>query len=100
MVKTADSMHTVRTPNILFIKNKVIKGVHAKFFMAELLGRNCIGPFRKNFVVPNEAANKLKKNVKRGRNELKVGKDKLELPYSSKLKNPSLVNSIANEMLT
>ena len=51
-------------------------------------------------MVPKDAANKLNKNVKRGRKESNVGKDNFELPYSSKSKKPSLVNSIANETLT
>ena len=73
-MKNADSTQIVRIPNMVLIKNNVTKGVDRIPFSNELFGRNWMGPVRKNLVIPKDAANKLRRNDKRGRKESKVGK--------------------------
>ena len=43
-----------------------MKGIERMPFKGEFFGRNVIGPSRKNLVIPNELANKLITNVRRG----------------------------------
>ena len=48
-------------------KKRHIKGRDNRPFRGEFLGKNAIGPLKKNLVIPNELANKLKMKVARGR---------------------------------
>ena len=48
----------------------------------ESLGRKGIGPFRKNFDIPNELENKLKRKVPTGRASLRVLKVVIVSPSS------------------
>ena len=44
-----------------------MNGMERMPFKGEFLGRNVTGPFRKNFVMPNELANRLNTNVRSGK---------------------------------
>ena len=76
-------MHIVLTPNIRFKKNMQMKGMDRKPDKGESFGRNGIGPFKKNLDIPNELANKLKRNVPRGRASLNVLNEDIVRPNSS-----------------
>ena len=67
---------------------------------AESFGRNWIGPARKNLLIPNDEANKLKRKVTSGRADLKVSNVVNVKPTSLFGKNPSIANNIDKEMLT
>ena len=60
-------MHTIRTPNIRFNRHIEINGIERRPDKWESLGRKGMGPFKKNFDIPNELVNKLKRNVPTGR---------------------------------
>ena len=51
-------------------RHRHINGRDKRPFKGEFFGRNDIGPLKKNLVIPNELANKLKMKVRRGRAEL------------------------------
>ena len=93
-------MHVIRTPNIVLMMQRVINGMDNRPFKAEFLGKKGIGPVRKNLLMPKEEVNTLKRNVKRGRAELKSSKAEMVFPISFFGKNPSVVNRIASEILT
>ena len=76
-------MHIVLTPNIMFKKNMQMKGMDRRPDKGESFGRKGIGPFKKNLDIPNELANKLKRNVPSGSASLNVLTDDIELPHSS-----------------
>ena len=76
-------MQIVRTPNIRFNKHMEINGMDMRPDRGESLGRKWIGPFKKNFDIPNELANKLKRKVPTGRASLKVLNVDIVLPNSS-----------------
>ena len=59
-----------------------------------------MGPLKKNLLVPKEAENKLKRNVRSGRAELKSSKVEMVRPTLSFGKNPSIANNMASEMFT
>ena len=52
---------------MVLIMHKHKKGRDKMPFKGEFFGRNAIGPLKKNLVIPNELANKLKMKVARGR---------------------------------
>ena len=60
-------MHNIRTPNIKFNKTVEMKGMERRPDRGESVGRKEIGPFKKNFDIPNELVNKLKRKVPTGR---------------------------------
>ena len=65
-------MQTILNPNIEFITHRLRKGNESRPLNAESFGRNWIGPERKNLLIPNDEANKLKRKVRSGRAALKV----------------------------
>ena len=65
-VKKADSILIIRNPNMVLRMHKQKNGSDNKPFKGDLFGRNDIGPFKKNLVIPNELANKLMIKEKRG----------------------------------
>ena len=66
------SMQMILNPNIEFITQRLRKGIESSPLNAESFGRNWIGPERKNLLIPNDEANKLKRKVRSGRAALKV----------------------------
>ena len=66
-------MQTIRNPNIVFIRKRLRKGVDkSPLNAAESLGKNWIGPDKKNLVIPKDELKMLKTKVRSGRAELKV----------------------------
>ena len=49
---------------------------------AEFLGRNDIGPVKKNFDIPNELANMLKRKVINGRASIMLPNVELDTPWT------------------
>ena len=70
-MKNIFSVQTILNPNIEFITHRLKNGIERSPLNAELFGRNWIGPERKNLLIPNDEANKLKRNVRRGKMELR-----------------------------
>ena len=60
-------MHTTLNPNMQFKHNMQINGTDTRPLIGESLGRIGIGPWRKNFDMPNELATMLIVNVIKGR---------------------------------
>ena len=91
-------MQTILNPNIELIKQRLRNGIDNNPLNAESLGRNWIGPARKNLLIPKEEANKLRIKVMRG------NADFVSSPFVNPLspfgKNPSVVNNIARDILT
>ena len=54
------------------IRKRLRKGIDKSPLNAELLGRNLIGPDKKNLLIPQDEANILKTKVIRGNAELKL----------------------------
>ena len=48
-----------------------MKGIESSPLKAESLERNWMGPVRKNLLIPNDEANRLKRKVKSGKAEWK-----------------------------
>ena len=93
-------MQIILNPNIQFIKHMLRNGIESSPLNADSFGRNWIGPARKNLLIPNDEANKLKRKVIRGRAALKLSNLDMVLPISSFGKKVSVAKSIAKEMLT
>ena len=64
-------MQTILTPNMELMIHRLRKGIDATPLKAELLGRNWIGPARKNLLIPKDAENRLMINVIRGKVDLR-----------------------------
>ena len=62
----------VRIPNMMFNRHIAMKGMESRPSRRESVGRKLMGPFRKNLDIPNELANKLRRNVASGRASFKV----------------------------
>ena len=69
-MKNAFSIQILRIPNITLSRHRERKGTDRSPLNAEFLGRNDIGPVKKNLDIPNELANMLKKNLIKGRASL------------------------------
>ena len=70
-MKNALSMHTILNPNMELIRKRLKNGIDKSPLHAESLGRNRIGPDKKNLVIPKDEQNRLEIKVSRGRAELK-----------------------------
>ena len=70
-MKNALSIHTILNPNIELIRKRLRKGIEKSPLNVDSIGRNRIGPDKKNFVIPKDEQNRLKIKVSRGRAELK-----------------------------
>ena len=64
-------MHTILKPNMELIRKRLRKGMEKSPLNSESLGRNRMGPDKKNFVIPKDEAKRLTINVNRGKAELK-----------------------------
>ena len=93
-------MQTILTPNIEFIMQRLKKGNDRIPLNGESFGRNLIGPERKNLLIPNDAANRLKRKVIRGKAALKVSNFGTGKPNSFLGKTPSVTNKIARDVFT
>ena len=70
-MKNADSIQIIRNPNIELIRKRLTKGTDSIPLNAELLGRNFIGPDKKNLLIPKDAAKRLMIKVIRGKAEFR-----------------------------
>ena len=66
-MKNVDSNRNTLIPNIVFKTNVRKNGTDKIPENAEFLGRKVIGPFNRNFVIPNEAENMLIKKDMAGK---------------------------------
>ena len=73
-------MLIILNPNIIFNNTMVRKGREIMPLKGESVGRNLMGPVRKNLDIPNELEHKLKRKEPIGRISLKVLNDVLETP--------------------
>ena len=67
VVNNEFSVQTILNPNMEFITSRLRKGIERSPLNAESFGRNWIGPFKKNLLIPKDEANKLKRKEIRGR---------------------------------
>ena len=79
-LKNAFSIDITLTPNIQLISNMQMNGRDIRPLMGKFLGRIDIGPWRKNFVMPNELAHKLITRETKGRAWLKSVNDVIVYP--------------------
>ena len=65
-MKNALSMQIILIPNIELIRQRIRKGTDRIPLNDESIGRNWIGPARKNLLIPKEDASRLTINERRG----------------------------------
>ena len=75
-------MQTTRNPNMELMIHRLRNGIDISPLNAELLGRNWIGPARKNLLIPKDAENRLIANVIRGKVDLRSSNHGIVTPAS------------------
>ena len=78
----------------------MIKGTDNRPLNREFLGRNDMGPDSMNLLIPNELEKRLKRNVSKGRAEVKPLYVGIMRPNSFFGKKPCVANNMAREMFT